>query len=290
MNGGYAHPEYLVDTDWLATHVDDPDIRVFDATTILEPHPTRTYTVVSGRAGYDEGHIPGAGYLDLQGELSDRDTDLRFMLPPAAQFAEVVGGKGVSNDSRVILYAKSSPMWATRLWWMFRAFGHDKVAVLDGGFPKWQAEGRPVSTGPSAYPAATFEARPRASFFADKVGVLAAIGDGNTCLINNLSASQHDGTSKRHYGRPGHIEASVNVPYAGLTDEQGCLLPADVLRERFKASGALDAGHVVTYCGGGIAATLGAFALTMLGKDDIAVYDGSLGEWANDPTLPMATG
>lgn len=290
MGDGYAHPEYLVDTGWLAAHLDDPAVRVFDTTTILEPDPQHTYKVLSGRAGYDEGHIPGAGFLDLQGELSDRDTHLRFMMPPAAQFAEVVGAKGVSNGSRVILYAKTHPMWATRLWWMFRAFGHDNVAILDGGFQKWQSEGRPVSTGAAAYPAARFVARPSASFFTDKAGVLAAIDDGNTCLINNLSASVHAGTAGTHYGRPGHIKGSVNVPYAGLTDERGCLLPAAELRAKFEACGALDAGHVVTYCGGGIAATLGAFGLTMIGKDDIAVYDGSLGEWANDPAMPMEAG
>jgi thiosulfate/3-mercaptopyruvate sulfurtransferase len=290
MNKDYAHPEYLVDTDWLAAHLEDPGVRVFDTTTILEPHPEKTYTVVSGRAGYDAGHIPGAGFLDLQGELSDKTTSLRFMMPPAAQFAEAVGQKGVSNASRVILYAQTSPMWATRLWWMFRAFGHEDVAILDGGLPKWQAEGRPLSTGPSSYPPATFRATPRDRFFTDKAGVLAAIGDDNTCLVNNLAASQHDGSSTRHYGRPGRIKGSVNVPYAGLTDEHGCFLPAAELRARFQAAGALDARQVVTYCGGGISATMGAFALTMLGRDDIAVYDGSLSEWANDPSLPMETG
>jgi thiosulfate/3-mercaptopyruvate sulfurtransferase len=290
MSRGYAHPEYLVDTDWLAAHLEDPRVRVFDCTTILEPDPDKVYRVVSGRTGYDAGHIPGAGFLDLQGELSDRATRLRFMMPPAAQFAEAVGGKGVGNDSRVILYSTGSPMWATRLWWMFRAFGHDDVAVLDGGFGKWQAEGRPVGTAPSRYPPTRFHPKSRPRMFTDKAGVLAAIDDASTCLVNNLSASQHAGTAKTHYGRPGHIKRSVNVPYAGLTDERGCLLPADQLRARFAESGALDAGQVVTYCGGGISATLGAFALTMIGKEDIAVYDGSLGEWANDPSLPMETG
>jgi thiosulfate/3-mercaptopyruvate sulfurtransferase len=116
MSRGYAHPEYLVDTDWLAAHLEDPAVRVFDCTTILEPDPATVYHVVSGRAGYDAGHIPGAGFLDLQGELSDRSTRLRFMMPPPAQFADVVGGRGVGNDSRVILYSTASPMWATRLW------------------------------------------------------------------------------------------------------------------------------------------------------------------------------
>lgn len=290
MSRGYAHPEYLVDTDWLAAHLEDPAVRVFDCTTILESDPATVYHVVSGRAGYDAGHIPGAGFLDLQGELSDRSTRLRFMMPPAAQFADVVGGRGVGNDSRVILYSTASPMWATRLWWMFRAFGHDAVAVLDGGFGKWQAEGRPVSPEPSRYPPARFGAWPRPQMFTDKAGVLAGIDDANTCLVNNLSASAHAGTAAAHYGRPGRIKHSVNVPYAGLTDEQGCLLPAEALRRRFAEAGALDAAKVVTYCGGGISATLGAFALTLIGKEDIAVYDGSLSDWASDPAMPMETG
>ncbi|MEQ9639895.1 MAG: sulfurtransferase [Alphaproteobacteria bacterium] len=290
MDKGYAHPEYIVDTDWLAAHLEDEHVRVFDCTTILKPVDQGAYEVISGQAGYDAGHIPGAGYLDLGGELSDKSTNLRFMMPMPEQFDGVVGAKGIGNASRVILYSKTSPMWATRLWWMFRAFGHEDVAVLDGGFAKWEAEGRPVSTAPSTYPAQVFTAQPRYDMFTDKDGVLSAIDDSDTCLINNLSESAHDGTAKVNYGRPGRIKSSVNVPYASLTDEQGCLLPADALRERFRGVGALDTDHVVTYCGGGIAATLGAYALTMIGKEDVAVYDGSLGEWANQPELPMERG
>lgn len=291
MSKGYEHPEYLVSTEWLAAHLDDDGVRVFDATTILAPAEKGMYTVVSGRAGYDEGHIPGAGFIDLQDELSDKTTKLRFMMPPADQFGAAVGAKGISNDHRVVLYSQANVMWATRLWWMFRAFGHDNVAVLDGGLEKWKAEGRPLSTEAATYAPATFTATRRPGYFTDKDGVLAAIGDGSsTCVINNLAASQFTGTAKSNYGRPGRIANTVNVPYAGLLDEQGCLKPADVLREHFQASGALDAPEIVTYCGGGISATIGAFALTMLGREDVKVYDGSMSEWANDHTLPMETG
>jgi thiosulfate/3-mercaptopyruvate sulfurtransferase len=173
---------------------------------------------------------------------------------------------------------------------MLRAFGFDDAAVLNGGWRKWTAEGRPISTDDGERPARRFTARPRPELIADKSGVLAALGEDRTCVLNALTEVQHKGGGVT-YGRPGRIAGSANVPARDLVDPRThAYLPLDVLRAKFEAAGALDAGRVITYCGGGIAASSDAFVLTLLGHDRVAVYDASLSEWAADPTLPMEQG
>jgi thiosulfate/3-mercaptopyruvate sulfurtransferase len=249
------------------------------------------FRVESGRAKWAEGHIPGGGFVDLQDELSDRGSALRFMMPPAAQFAESMSRHGVGDGVRVILYDRSVNMWAARVWWMLRAFGFDDAAVLNGGFKKWTREGRPLATDDGAAPRRPFTARPRPGLIADKSGVLAALGEDRACVLNALTDEQHRGVGGVTYGRSGRIAGSANVPARELVDpETHAYLPLDVLRAKFAASGALHAKRVITYCGGGIAASSDAFVLTLLGRPDVAVYDASLSEWAADPSLPMETG
>jgi len=288
----FARPQHLVETDWLAKHLDDPGVRVLECTVYLQPADVPGgYRVESGRAKWAEGHLPGAGFVDLQEELSDRTSKLRFMMPPAAQFAEAMGRAGVGDGVRVILYDRAVNMWAARIWWMLRAFGFDEAAVLNGGFRKWSVEGRPIATDAGARPARTFTPRPRPALMADKAGVLAALGESKACVLNALTEEQHRGTGGTAYGRPGRIAGSVNVAARDLVDPKThAYLAADVLRAKFQAVGALDARRVVTYCGGGIAASSDAFVLTLLGRDDVAVYDASLSEWATDPSLPMDRG
>ena len=284
------HPEYLVQTDWLAEHLDDPSLRVLECTTILHPMPDGGYRAESGRATWAAGHIPRSGFADLTGELSDSTSSLRFMMPPAEQFAAVMGKLGVGEGTRVVLYDRAVNMWAARVWWMLRAIGFDNAAVLNGGWRKWTLEGRPVSTEPCSYPPAKLVARPRPQVFADKSAVLAGVGDTATCILNALTEEQHRGSGGVHYGRPGRIAGSANVAARSLVDSTHAYLPLDELRKRFADAGVLASGRVITYCGGGIAASSDAFVLAMLGHDNVAVYDASLSEWARDPSLPMETG
>jgi thiosulfate/3-mercaptopyruvate sulfurtransferase len=291
-NTGFVHPEFLIDTATLNARRTDPDLRIFDCTVHLIPNKDVGYTVKPGREDFEKGHIPGAQFLDLQGDLSAPHPTLRFMLPSADAFAAAIGRYGVGDNSRVVLYSTTTPQWASRIWWMLRNYGFDNAAVLDGGFKKWAAEGKPIETGPTkAKPAATFTVRQDRKLMVGKEAVLAAIGDGAICTINALSHVQHTGTGGTVYGRVGRIAKTVNVPAAGLLDPAtGAYLPAATLREKFAVVGAFDRPQVITYCGGGIAASSDALVLTMLGHPDVRLYDASMSEWSNDADLPMETG
>jgi thiosulfate/3-mercaptopyruvate sulfurtransferase len=286
----FAHPEYLVGTQWLAEHLADPQVRVLDGTTHLPPLPDLSvYDVVSGRADFEKGHIPGAGFVDIEHELSTPHPRLHFMLPTAEAFAAAMGRLGIGNDTHVVTYATGNHWWATRLWWMLRVFGHDRVSVLDGGFQKWQSEGRPLETGaPGAQAPRAFTARMRPEMVATREDILAAVGRGETCTVNALRPEQHAGTGGVHYGRRGHITGSVNIPALHHIRPDNTFRDADELRALFAP--ALAAPEVLTYCGGGIAATSVALVLAMLGHERVKVYDNSLTEWAADPALPMETG
>ncbi len=288
---GFVHPEFLVETDWLAQHLTDPKVVVLDCTVHLIPNPKITYDVVPGRADFEKGHIPGAQFLDLQADLSDPNTKLRFMLPSAEYFAAAMGRFGVGADTKVVTYSTANVWWASRVWWMLRIFGHDNAAVLNGGWQKWSREGRAAATGPAnPRPPAVFPQRGKRDLMVGKEEVLAAIGDGSVCTLNALQPAQHAGTGGNAYGRPGRIKGSVNLPAAHLLDpETNAFLPPAELRKRFAAVGALDK-RVITYCGGGIAASADALALVMLGHENVALYDASMSEWAVDPSLPMETG
>lgn len=291
MPDGFVHPEFLVSTDWLAAHLADPKVVVLDGTTHLVPAPGVPYRVVSGRADFEAGHIPGAQFADLQADLSEPHPTLRFMAPSAERFAAAMRRFGISNDSRVILYSTANPWWASRIWWLLRMFGHDDAAVLDGGFQAWAREGRPVETGPGTpRPEGRFAVTRTRDLMVGKEAVLAALGDGRTCTLNALLPQQHAGTGGNSYGRPGRIAGSVNLPAAQLVDPAtNRFLPAETLRAKFAEVGALDR-RVIAYCGGGIAASADALVLTMLGHEDVVIYDASLSEWAVDPSLPMETG
>lgn len=288
-------PTALISTDALARELRRSEIRIYDCTTYLEPAPPDSdepYIVVSGRKTFEAGHIPGADFLDLQGEFSDQETRLRFMMPPVAQLEAGFGRHGLGNDARVVLYSIGTMMWATRFWWMLKSLGFDGAAVLDGGFDKWQAEGLAIEHGPArCYPSATFIAKPRPGWFVDKQAVLAAIPCPDTAIVNALGPQFHQGLERSRYGRSGRVPGSVNVPAASLIDPQTKTLtsPADA-EAKFAAVGLEKDKRVIAYCGGGISATIDLFLLHQLGFADLALYDGSMGEWAKDDTLPIERG
>jgi thiosulfate/3-mercaptopyruvate sulfurtransferase len=261
----WTKPQYLVETDWLAMHLDDPALRLLECTAILHPRPEGGYRAESGRSIWAAGHIPGSGFADLTADLCDRTSRLRFMMPPVDQMAAAMAQLGVGEGTHVVLYDRAVNMWAARVWWMLRAVGFDHATVLNGGWRKWTLDGRPTSTEPCAYPPGRFVPRPRPELFVGKDAVLAGLGQRATCVLNALTDVQHRGAGGVTYGRPGRIAGSANVPAQSLPDP-------------------------TTHCGGGIAASSDAFVLTLLGHAGVAVYDASLSEWAADPSLPMDAG
>jgi thiosulfate/3-mercaptopyruvate sulfurtransferase len=284
----------LISTAELARLLGAPDLRLFDCTTYLEYQPTGSgipYLVVPGRHTFDAGHIPGADFLDLQGEFSDQNTELRFMMPQTAQLEAAFGRHGVGNDSRVVLYSIGTAMWATRFWWMLRSLGFDAL-VLDGGLDKWKAEGRTIETGAAkGYPPAAFTAKPRAGYFVDSRETLKASTDRNSVVVNALGPQFYKGLEPSRYGRAGRIPGSVNVSAATLVDsESKTFLPLEDAEKKFASAGIAKDKRVVAYCGGGISATIDLFQLYRLGYDNLTLYDGSMGEWAKDESLPIETG
>lgn len=283
-------PDVLVEPDWLSGRLGDPDLRVLDCTVDLRPGGDGGMLAVSGRDKWHEGCIPGSGFADLIDDLSDPGSPYRFTMPSPARFAAAMGDLGVGDDSAVVLYDRRFNMWATRVWWMLRAFGFDRAAVLDGGWRAWQAGGHPVAAGRD-HPApsqAGFTPRPRPELIASTDDVLAATRTP-TCILNALSPEQHRGDDLT-YGRAGHIPGALNVYAVDLVDpDTHRYLPVDDLRSHFDAAGIPSDPDepVITYCGGGIAATSDAFALLRLGHRNLAVYDGSLNEWTADPERPM---
>jgi len=287
-------PQALMSTARLSSILGQSTVRIYDCTTYLETPPPGSddpYVVVAGRRTYEEAHIPGADFLDLQDEFSDSTTPLRFMMPATAQLEAAFGRHGLGGDSRVVLYSIGTMMWATRFWWMLRSLGFDRAAVLDGGFDKWKAEGRPTESGPArGYPPTTFKAAPRPGFFLDKRAVQAATKDPGTVIVNALGPQFHKGLEPSRYGRSGRVPGSVNVPAATLVNATAKDFTAlSDAEAKFAAQGVTRDKRVICYCGGGISATIDLFMLHQLGHDALTLYDGSMGEWAKDRSLPIET-
>lgn len=291
MSRAFPNPAPLVTAQHLHAELDHPDLRLFDCTAILEPKLDNSgQTVVSGRSGYEAEHIPGAAFLDLAADLSDQSSRWRFAVPARSAFEQMAGRLGIGDGVKVVLYDRTYGAWAARVWWMLRGYGFDAVRVLDGGLTTWRHRGLPLETGTVVHPPHAFIARPRPGHFADKAEVMAAIG-GSAALVNALLPEQHEGRAGVHYGRPGRIPGSCNIPSRGIVDPvTQAFLPVDELQRRFSEQGLLDGRRVIAYCGGGIAASLTALALTALGAEDVGVYMSSMQEWADDPASPMQTG
>jgi thiosulfate/3-mercaptopyruvate sulfurtransferase len=282
----------LVDTVWLEAHLEDTDLRILDSTTNVVRQPGRPDRVIAERATFENGHIPGSQFVDLQADLSDHDSPLHFTAPAAADFATAIERFGIGEGTRVVVYSTGNVWWATRVWWLLRLFGFDDAAILDGGWKAWRDERRAIEAGPGRKrEPGRFTIHPPRPLIAHKPDVLAAIGDGATCTINALAPSTHVGFGPSPYGRPGHIKGSVNIPGLALIDPAtNRFVPLAEIEQLFRKVGALKRKKVITYCGGGITATATAFALAMIGRPDALVYDASLQEWAPDEGLPIETG
>lgn len=276
-------PDTLVSADWLKQHIDDPDLVVLDATVIVEPDAAGNIRVLNGRANYESGHIPTAGFADLMGDLSDPDSPLQFGMPSPEQFAAAMGKLGVGDDSRVVLYDTMGLSWAARVWWMLRWIGFDRAALLDGGLTAWTAAGGSLSTEPVERVPRSLAVNLRPELIADQEEVRAAIDNDAIRLIDALPAMHFRGEWTM-YDQPGHIPGATNSPVSSLFDEAGRFKSVEELAALF---GDNHDKRTITYCGGGIAASADAFALTRLGFKDVAIYAASLEEWTANPENPM---
>ena len=283
-------PGPLVDADWLAARLDAPDLVVLDATALLpSPRHDGDYRVGSGREQWLERHIPGSRHADLTVELSDHAAPYHFAMPSPDALAAALRPLGVSDGSTVVSYDSGGGIWAARLWWMLRSLSVP-AAVLDGGWDGWQAAGHPTASGEPA-PApdrGPLTPRPRPELWAgiDEVAAISS-GDRPGRLVCALPGPAFDGTAPTRYARRGHIPGSGSLPGRGLLDDTGHFLPADRLANRVDAVLEPGGPRTVLYCGGGIAAAGAALALTLLGRDDVSIYDGSLEQWSADPARPL---
>jgi len=277
----------LVSTEWLSENLDDPGLVVLDCTVSMVPDSTAVigFRSVCGRPAYEKGHIPTAGFADLMGDLADTSSSLQFAMPTAKQFCAAMGGLGVGDDSRVVLYDELNSAWAARVWWMLRWVGFDQAALLDGGLGAWKAEGRPLSTEAVERDSLVLSGFERPELIAYYEDALDAMEDDSVTLLDVMPEAHYRGQMVM-YDRPGHIPGAVNVPVTSLLDETGHFRSDEELAALF-AGGHED--HFITYCGGGIAASATAFVMTRLGFENVAVYMGSLQEWAANPENPLVT-
>lgn len=282
----YVHPEALVSTEWLAAHLDDANLRVADATYHL-PTAKRDQ-----EAEYKAAHIPGAVFFDVD-HIADAGNPLPHMIPSPATFATAMEKLGIGDDTFVVVYDTYGLMSAARAWWMLRLFGHDKVAVLNGGLPKWTAEGRPIDGAAVAPKPARFTARFRPEMVRVKAQVMGNVASKAEQVLDARAAARFRGEAPEPRAglRSGHIPASCNLPYNELVDPKAMtVLPEAQLRARIAASGIDPKKPVITSCGSGVTACVLALGLYLIGADKVAVYDGSWSEWGLPGDTPVATG
>ena len=282
----YAHPEALVSTAWLADHLGDPHVRVLDSS-FKQPGVTPT-----ARADYDSGHIPGAVFFDID-DVAEPGTSLPHMIPSAGRFAAKMVERGIGNGDKVIVYDANGLSSAGRAWWLLRRFGHANAALLDGGLPKWKAEGRPLDTKAPVVPERRFTARFDPALVRDQRAVLANVESRREQVVDARAAGRFDGSAEETWPgrRRGHIPGSRNLPFDLVTDPATRQLkgPGE-LAALFAGAGVAFDQPVVASCGSGVTACALAFAAYLIGHDRVAIYDGSWSEWGLPDGPPIETG
>ena len=278
-------PKTLVSTDWLAVHMKDPDLRILDASTYL-PGIDR-----DGRTEYDAVHIPGTRFFDID-DVSDGRSDLPHMVPPIEKFMSRVRAMGVGDGHQIVVYDGSGLFSAARVWWLFRLMGQDNIAVLDGGLPKWIAEGREVEDLAPVIRDRHMTVRFQNQMVRDVTQVSSASKLGTSQIVDARAAARFRGEAPepREGLRSGHIPNSRNVPFTDLLNDDKTMKTPDQTRAIFVSAGVDLKKPIVTTCGSGVTAAVLGLALERMGHDMWSLYDGSWTEWGMFPTVPVATG
>ncbi len=280
--------QMLVSPEWLHARLDDPTLRIIDCSAQLIIQPVGASRVESGLPHYQQAHLPGARYLNMATDLSDPAGRFSYTFPTDAQIEARLGEMGIGNEHHIVLYGSGYLGSVTRVWYVLHAAGHARVSLLDGGFERWRDERRPLTAALPSVTPTRYRVQRRPELITDAQGVLSAIDDSATRVINALSREQFLGTGGTHYGRPGSIPNSVSAPAREMIDPlTNRLLPDEVLRAQLQAAGVWQAERAISYCGGGIAASITAFVLEMLGHPHWSLYDNSLLEWSANPELPI---
>ena len=278
-------PKTLVSTDWLAAHLKDPDLRVIDASWYL-PDMAR-----DAKAEYKAAHIPGARFFDID-EITDSRSNLPHMAPPPEKFVARMRAMGIGDGHQVVVYDGAGLFSAARVWWTFRLMGKMDVAVLDGGFPKWQAEGREVEDMPPVLRDRHMTVSRQHALVKDVTQVAHAAKLGEAEIIDARSAARFKGEAPepRPGLRSGHIPGAKNVPFATLLNPDGTMKPVDALRATFEAAGVNLSKPAITSCGSGVTAAVLSLALERMGHKNHALYDGSWAEWGMYEDLAVEKG